>query len=499
MAILSAQHPNWITASLFWLPGWNFTSIRAEHLPFHFWLIDAARPQVIVDLVSGKPDSYLAFCQSLDRLGYAAICLGTQGIFGGTRHERSSLREYHDRHFAHLSHLVSEPAQLIGQLRSRAVDLLHIDGRQASEFSEQDARSWLARLSPQGLILVDEPRISARSMDRSSSERRAPFVIGGTSNLQLSVADPVQNSILAPLFDEAGADAAALMRAVFARLGVSLSVQARHRDLETYSAHLEVSLAQQSAAADLLREQNARLGIDAQAQSLEKATLATRAEEIGREVSRLHEHAGRLEIEIRRREGVVNDRDGEIERLRSHTGGLETEVHRLGRLVADRDGEIERLRSHTGGLETEVHRLGRLVADRDGEIERLHSHTGGLETEVHRLERLVADRDQEIMRLEDRAQALTRQNDAEISRLQQLAADREGELQEARHHAAALSVSLQQSQQSLETSCSVTPLASSDDVLGDHAIDGWHVASDRTDLAGFSDIFPDRPVLRNAE
>src|SRR5438270_629311 len=48
-----AQPPyGWLLPSAFWTPGWSFSS-HAAHLPFYFWLVDAIRPHLLVDLVSG--------------------------------------------------------------------------------------------------------------------------------------------------------------------------------------------------------------------------------------------------------------------------------------------------------------------------------------------------------------------------------------------------------------------------------------------------------------
>ena len=313
IAKLTSRQFDWILPAVFGIPGWNFSSVQAEHLPFYFWLVDAARPHLIVDLVTGAPDSYLAFCQTVDRLSYGANCLGLADIFGSRRSgdDPNPLREYHDKHFAHLSHLTEGPRQLVGALRSRAIDLLHIDGRQASTFSGSEAKAWLNHLSPQGLILIDRPEFLG-AVWQELLEKRVSFTMNGKSNLQLSASAAINSGQLALVFNATDADVTTSIRNVCMRLGHALREESLHRGLALFATRLEISLADQSATADLLREEKAKLEVDCQRQASDRAGLLARVgtleplvEYFRAEATRLQQHA----IEVSQ---LLADRESEL-------------------------------------------------------------------------------------------------------------------------------------------------------------------------------------------
>ena len=51
----------------FWTPCHLGRSCRwLGHVPFVFWLLDAARPRLVVQLGPGPANAYLAFCQAIE-------------------------------------------------------------------------------------------------------------------------------------------------------------------------------------------------------------------------------------------------------------------------------------------------------------------------------------------------------------------------------------------------------------------------------------------------
>jgi hypothetical protein len=349
IARLSAPQIDGILPSAFWFPGWNFASSRAEHLPFYFWLIDVARPRLIVDLAAGKPDDYLAFCQSIERLNYGATCLGVADIFDkrGSDNGLNPLREYHDMHFGHLSRLTDEAGQILDPSNSSPIDLLQIDGRQASELSASDVQAWLERLSPRGLIMIDQPEHLGNSW-RRVLEKRASLIVSGKHNIQLSAANAGDYSKLSPLFNNAGDDVVATsMRNVFMRLGSALREHALHRDLARFATRLEISLADQSAMTDLLRDEKTALETEVKRQTSERDGLVARIAMLERQIERFQAEVTRLQGNATHAQVLRHESDVEISRLQRVIAGRDTEISSM---IAGSDS----LRHHALRLENDL-------------------------------------------------------------------------------------------------------------------------------------------------
>ena len=412
-----AQPPyGWLLPSAFWIPGWNFSS-RIAHLPFYFWLIDATRPRLIVDLAPGRPDDYLAFCQAVEQLNYGAECLGLTDIFDKRDSESdvSSPGAYHDAHFDSISHLQDEPAQIFEALGSRTIDLFHIDGRQTSK--RADVEQWLARLSPGGLVIIVHPEHLAPSW-RKILKKRPSFILNGKPNVELIAATGTFPRQLNPAFKDDGNPAVATMRSAFEHFGSTLRERASHRDALSFASRIESSLAQQFAATDLLRAEKTELEEKVQRQAPDQirseariATLEQYVEQFRAEVLRLQEYAIKTQTEI--------------ERVQRIAGDLNLESERLQRVIADRDTEIRRLGNYSQKLRLENNRrinaLDDKIQEGEDEILRLSTLLSQHEGEIARLSQL---RDDEVLR----HSTLASQSESEIARLNQLIVDGEREI-----------------------------------------------------------------------
>lgn len=207
------------------------------HIPFAFWLVEALRPCLVVELGTHSGNSYCAFLQALIAIegGGRAFAVDTwagdehAGRYDGSVHDE--LAAYHDPRYGHVSTLLRMTFDAaLPRFDDGSIDLLHIDGFHTYDAVRHDFDTWLPKMSPRGVILLHDTHVRDRGFGvwRFFDEvrmRYPAFAFEHSHGLGvIHVGSEPMPAGLRWLFDAMAADGAAArqVRRFFARLGEPL-------------------------------------------------------------------------------------------------------------------------------------------------------------------------------------------------------------------------------------------------------------------------------------
>lgn len=153
-----------VSPASFWFPlRSSFASGWAEHAPFGFWLVDAMRPKVLVELGTYKGYSFSVFCQAVKQLRLPTRCyaidtwLGDEhaGFYGDEVY--NELKSYIDEYYGTFARMVrSTFDEAIDHFEDGSVDFLHVDGRHHYEDAKHDYTSWIPKLAANAVVLFHD-------------------------------------------------------------------------------------------------------------------------------------------------------------------------------------------------------------------------------------------------------------------------------------------------------------------------------------------------------
>ena len=153
-----------------WNPGLlsqpdRLTDVRSwhGHIPFAFWVIEAAEPRTVVELGTHKGDSFAALCQRVNEIGLDATCYAVD-TWAGDEHSGlygeevfSEVSEYFASHFGGIAKLLRMYFEdALGLFDDGSIDLLHIDGYHTYEAVFEDFAKWLPKMSASGIVMLHD-------------------------------------------------------------------------------------------------------------------------------------------------------------------------------------------------------------------------------------------------------------------------------------------------------------------------------------------------------
>ena len=264
-----------VTPAMFWVAEWMDASACAEHVPFAFWLVDALRPQTIVELTE-TPGAFLAaYCQAVARLQLPSRCTAIPARDSGARRGGEDFAAHHDARYAQFSQLATRPAeQMLARFEEGSLDLLSIDLTSDPAGSNgglaKRYHAWLPKLSKRAVVVVHgigDPAADsgAREFWQTLADKYPHFEFLHGAGLGVLGIGTDLPPALHQLFALGGTEPRALdLREMFARLGRGLRMQAELVELQhrVQSAHDSDQLAKLEAALSAAREALAAARVD---------------------------------------------------------------------------------------------------------------------------------------------------------------------------------------------------------------------------------------------
>lgn len=241
----------------------------AGHIPFAFWLIDAHRPGLLVELGTHTGNSYSAFAQTVQRLALPTQCYAVDtwrgdehaGFYADAIFEEFST--YHNTRYRSFSRLLRSTFDDARQyFKDGSIDLLHIDGLHTYDAVKHDFDTWLPKLSNRAVVLfhdvnVRENNFGVWELWGELSKRYPHFCFDHSHGLGvLGVGTDLGPRMkwLFSLSEDAAPDSGyALTRAFFGRLGGALLDGSALQKIEQQvrSAKSDFELANQGVLSEL--------------------------------------------------------------------------------------------------------------------------------------------------------------------------------------------------------------------------------------------------------
>jgi glycosyltransferase involved in cell wall biosynthesis len=325
-----------------------------EHAPFAFWLIEALRPRILVELGTQGGYSYFVFCQAVQRLQLQTHCYAVDtwkgdehaGFYGEEVYQQ--VRDRHDRLYSAFSTLIrSTFDEAQHHFSDGTIDLLHIDGRHYYEDVKRDFELWRRKLSDRAVVLFHDINVRKHNFGvfRVWEELRArhpyfEFSHGhglGVLGIGLRLAGPIRALLATTRNEQATTD----IRNAYSRLGLTISLQfsqqahaARVGSELPRAAELKQTLEARSTELVLARNRAAELEQTLEARSTELVLARNRAAELEQALE-----ARSTELVLARNraaelEQALEARSTELVSARNRAAELETESAAMARQVA---------------------------------------------------------------------------------------------------------------------------------------------------------------------
>jgi hypothetical protein len=385
---------DFISPASFWAPTYRHYSAWLEHAPFAYWLMDAHRPAMLVELGVGRGFAFSTFCQSVELLGLGSKCFGIDPWAGG---DSADGRDDSDvamvcgvepRHAAFATLLKTSPDAADALFADGAIDLLHFNSRFFGDDPQLQFDRWRPKLSDRAVVLFDGADATTRKFGDNRFwldlvEKYPHFTFPHGSGLALvavgPAVDPRLKALCAAELDNRRGDE---IRDAYARLGAGLGdrfwrlnqrdlAAAKDETLDRRGNELAGLRDELEAARERVTELRSALG----ASAAEKRRLSENLDHfVG--------YARRLETELKARDEQDAAYRGQIDHLAQYVAGLEEEV-RARRDAAERERtEREEARLERAELERKANAHAERAAAESARAAELEERLAALQRSI---------------------------------------------------------------------------------------------------------------------
>lgn len=254
---------------MFWRPKYLKESICLDHIPFYFWLVDALKPELIIESNIGRGVGYFSFCQAVEKLNLDATCQG----FG--LHSNSEAAEYNHDNYREFSFLnIDTFKESVDSLPDASIDLFSMKD---SEVLLKDIKSMeilKKKLSPKSVVLIhNSQNKSIKPICKSLKDTYDTFeFLYGGGLLVVGFGESPSSKIASFLQQSESISSTRLVQNIYGRLGESCRESWVNRKLTNEVEVLTNDISGYKLAAESTEKENKKLiqDLDASMSQIEK-------------------------------------------------------------------------------------------------------------------------------------------------------------------------------------------------------------------------------------
>jgi GT2 family glycosyltransferase/SAM-dependent methyltransferase len=295
------------------------------HVPFGFWVVEAAEPRLLVELGTHHGVSYATFCDAVLHRQLPTRCFAVDswqgdahaGFFDEAVYR--DVRAFNDAHHGGFSELIrAEFDTAVGHFADGSIDLLHIDGFHSYEAVRHDYDTWRPKLSERAVVLFHDTNVrrddfGVHRLFGELAARHPHFEFLHGNGLGLIAHGAAVPDAIAQLCAAAATERCAPIRERFAAAGARWIGHANEREMERsfalqvealVAARTEVGRERDAAQAAVVRLDaelaQARAGQQAQALQRGKADADAEITRLATERDAALRSVARLEGDLRK-------------------------------------------------------------------------------------------------------------------------------------------------------------------------------------------------------